>query len=122
KTVLTDRDTNNVSYIDTIHGLAARKLPAKLPKVMLGTVWQATRASGDSLRMRVRVESSEGQDVLNWEVPKVDFEHPYHRLNLDLAGMDVPTEGDYWILVERYSKSRWVTDARLPFTIRLTGT
>lgn len=120
KTVLTDRETNNVSYIDTIHGLAARRLPAKLPKVMLGTVWRASKPKGDTLRMLIRVESSDGQEVITWEAPKVTFEHPYHRLNIDLEGMDVPAAGDYTILVERFSRNRWVAHAHLPFAVRMT--
>lgn len=119
KTVITDRETNSLSYIEAIHGLTARRLPAKLPRVMLGTVWRATKATDDVLQMRLRVESPDGEQVVTMDVPKVAFEHPYQRLNIDLAGMDVPEAGEYAVIIESYSKARWREDARLPFTIRV---
>lgn len=119
KSVITDRDTNSLSYIEATHGLTARKLPAKLPRIMLGTVWRATKAVDDALQMRLRVQSPDGQEVVTMDVPKVAFEHSYQRLNIDLTGMDVPVAGEYSIVVESYSRKRWRLEARLPFTIRI---
>jgi len=120
RTILTDAESNSVSYVEAIHGLAARKLPSRLPRVMLGTVWRASR-SDDSLRMRLRVESPSGEDVVAEELPEVKFDRMYQRLNVDIAGIQVPEAGDYAIIVERYTRRKWSEVKRVPFNIAEAG-
>lgn len=121
KSVITDVDTNSVSYLESLHGLAARRLPAKLPKVMLATIWRSSKGAGDVLRMRLRVEKPGGKDVASTELPVVHFDRPFQRLNINLAGADIPEAGEYSIVVESFSRKRWKVAARLPFTITIAS-
>lgn len=117
RSVITDVDTNSVSYLEALHGLTARKLPAKLPKVMLATLWRSSKGSNDVLKMRLRVQDPEGEEAASEELPDVPFDRPFQRLNVNLAGMDVTVAGEYSILIERLSRKRWKESARLPFMI-----
>lgn len=120
RTILTDAESNSVSYIEAIHGLAARKLPSRLPKVMLGTVWKSS-TDDDALRMRLRVEAPDGSELVAMELPEVKFDHQYQRLNVNMAGMEVPEAGEYSIVVERFTRRRWREEARVPFNIAVAN-
>lgn len=120
RTILTDAESNSVSYIEAIHGLAARKLPSRLPPVMLGTVWRSSK-DGDRLRMRMRVEAPDGSELVAMEFPEVKFDHPYQRLNVNMAGVEVSMVGDYSIVVERFTRRRWREEGRVPFNIAVAS-
>lgn len=118
KTILTDTESNSVSYVEAIHGLTARKLPSRLPKVMLGTVWKSSK-DNDLLRMRLRVDAPDGSELVAMELPEHKFVHPYQRLNVNLASLEVPEAGEYSIVVERFTRRRWSEEARVPFSIKM---
>lgn len=120
RTILTDVESNTSSYIEAIHGLTARKLPSKLPKVMLGTVWRSSK-DGDVIRMRLRIEAPDGSELAAKELPEVKFDSQFQRLNVNLAGLEVSEAGDYAIVVERYTRRRWREEARVTFNISVAS-
>ena len=44
--IITDRDTNSVSYIDLVENFAVPVFPSQLPPFSIGTLWQ--RESGEN--------------------------------------------------------------------------
>ncbi len=118
RTVITDSDTNSVSYIEATHALAAKKLPSALPKFVLATAWKASKP-GDSLRMRVRLEGPDGSELAASEFLELKFTEEFQRLNINLAGTEVRVAGDHAIILERYSRGGWRPVTRVPVRIAL---
>lgn len=62
-----------------------------------------------------------GEEVIAEESPEVKFDRVYQRLNVSMAGIQVPEAGDYAIIVERYTKRKWSEVKRVPFSIAEAG-
>lgn len=118
--VITDRDTNSVSYIDGVESLAAVQLPSPLPPLMIATVWMRKRRS-ESLRMRVRVLSPKSEEIVSYEVPtKLDFDdQKRQRVNINIGGLTIAAEGEYEVAIDQYVSKTWREEARVPLEIVL---
>ena len=120
KRVITDRDTNDVSYIDCVEQLAPKKLPAPLPRLFLATLWKPDD-TGEAPRLRVVVKGPDGKDVADTEFPPVSIhpEHSSHRININLQGAPVRRYGEHVVRVEVRGEDakRWRKLAEIPLHI-----
>jgi hypothetical protein len=104
--VITDQETNSVTLVDCIERLAPKKLPARLPRVILATLWQRKHvdADGDTTRARVRLvgPAPDEEELAEHELPELDFHEGQERLrlNLNLQGLEVRAAGMHHITIE----------------------
>lgn len=122
--VITDQETNSVTLVDCVESLAPKKLPVRLPRVILATLWHREHvdADGDPTRARVRlVGPSPAEEVLaDHELPELDFHvgQKWLRLNLNLRGSEIRAGGMHRILVETSdSENEWQLAASSAFEI-----
>lgn len=118
--ILIDRETNTVSYIDAVHGLATKDLPLPFPSLMLGSVW-STDELGAELRQRVEVVAPSGSLVYDFESEPLQLTTAIHRFNLSFGGFEVQETGAYTIRVqlEDSAEGQWTTVAELPLDVQL---
>lgn len=116
--VLVDKDTNQVSYIDVLEALAARSLPSELPRVYVATLW-AQDEEGEELRVRFRLLPPGSSRPITEFITEPITLRTRHRINLDLQGAPVTTEGEYTVAVDHFNGNRFRNSARLPLLISL---
>lgn len=120
--VITDQDTNSVSYIDLVEGLTAAQLPLPLPPIMLATLWRR-ESHKDVLQMRVRVESPKQKNLGSFDIPAEQF--PPHirrqRVNISLEGLPIEEAGDYWIIIDHKTGDDWGEVYRIPLEVQVAA-
>ena len=115
--VLTDRETNAVSYINCIEGFAVTELPAPFPPIFIGTLWSKT-AQKDAVEMRIRVSAPSGKIIHSHShEPKVFGLYSRYRINLHISGFDIAEEGVYTFIIEHKEEDDWIEDCLLPIPI-----
>ncbi len=117
--ILVDRETNSVSYIETIEGLDATQLPLSAPPMTLGTLWKR-QSEDDVLRMRVRIEAPGDKKALSHELPEYPFgPNPRIRVNVYLGGVLIREPGEHHIIVEQRVGQEWREEVRIPLDVAL---
>jgi len=111
--VLTDSDTNSVSYIEAVEQLSIPTLPFQFPPFTLGTLWKRDRV-GEPLTMRVEIVNPEGRVIAGLEPPTGAAEGAVRqRVNLVLSGVPIDAYGEYVIRVLQKEGGAWRTEAEL---------
>ena len=115
--VLTDKETNTVSYIDGIEELKALKLPSACPPLVVGTLWKRD-ANDKTLTMRVRVSMGD-KEVLTFEAPEIAMSGLRHRVNVQMGGFPIDDAGELTFAVEQLVGKTWKETARVPVDIQV---
>jgi hypothetical protein len=113
--VLTDNETNSVSYIDVVEELASHSYPSRLTSLVLATYW-IKETENDTIDYRVRLLDPSENQIAVKETPAIPFgpEHNRYRVNLAIAGIEIPAPGHYHFTVERKIGSKWMELSRIP--------
>ena len=102
--VLTDQETNSATFVDCVEELTPTRLPARLPTVVLATLWcrDDPAESVDTTVARLRVVAPDGTAIVAQELPPLDFEEGQRRLrfNVDLRGVQVEAPGRHAVFVD----------------------
>lgn len=114
--IITDRETNSVSYIDCSHAFATKELPAPVPALYLGTLWEREEA-GEKLRVRVLMVTPHGKPIFEFETPEIPMSAPRHRVNVYLNRGKVEEFGRHTIRIERRVGEEYALAAELPLQI-----
>jgi len=116
--VLTDRETNTVSYITCVEEMGVRELPGKFSGLFVGTHWTRTSEEDDYIRSRIRVFNPSGEEVYTRELEEKAFEDfQRYRINVQVSGFDITETGKYDIAVEQEENGDWVEESRFPVWI-----
>lgn len=116
--VITDRESNTASYIDSVEVFAVPSVPYKFPPVFLSTVWRRLE-DDDKLIARVRIKGPGGAVLFAFEFPELAMATDLHRYNLQLGGFKIESAGPHSAVVEQRASDRWKAVASLPFEIEL---
>ena len=116
--IIIDRDTNAVSYIDVVHGYAAKELPLTCPLLMLGCVW-ATDELGVEMRQRVEIAAPSGAVVHEYESDPFQLALPIHRYHYQFGGFEMKESGVYLIRVQLLEDGQERTVAELPLGLKV---
>jgi len=122
--VITDKETNGVSYIQAFHGVKLTgELPGKLPPITIGTAWRKDSTEAEKFRLRVTLEAPSGKkkstDEISAEIPE---ESNNYRFNIRLLDHPVNESGMHFVNVEwkQTSKGKWKPAAILPLNIEIS--
>ncbi len=110
KDIVTDQVTNAVSYLQCIEGLSTAKLPADLPAINLGTLWliEPDKSKQIKFRMRLTIERPDGSKQKLLETPeKVYAQKKRERINFQLVGMPIKSEGIHKFIIEYSDGKEW---------------
>jgi len=113
--VLTDKETNLVSYINLLEGIAAQGFPvALIPSVTLASIWQRTSDSTEDLQIKVALVPPAGKTTQVYKSDVVPMTTPKYRLNLEIAGVQLKEPGNYAFRLYFRKGNRWRKAAEVP--------
>lgn len=120
--ILTDRETNSVSYIHAIEEGAAAALPTRIAPISLGTLWEMDTPGPEPFIARVVLGSPSGQDVGLLQTGMLSFTNSRHRLHFRLQGLPMTEYGRHEIRLDFSQANQpadtWQRAATMPFTLR----
>ncbi|MBL7072236.1 MAG: hypothetical protein ISS33_00480 [Candidatus Omnitrophica bacterium] len=117
--IITSKETNTVSYINSIEELGVPKLPMNLPSFQLGTLWQKSKAGDVALKMRIKLKNPSGKIEQTFDIPEINIKTKRYRYNLSFGGLLVKEEGTYVFIVEFLGKNKWEIASEVPLEIRI---
>lgn len=116
-TIITDRETNATSYINTIEAAGVSTFPALLPPLSIGTNWRKDSDNLVSLKIRVKFESPDGSISNVMQVDDVEINRRRHRLNIVCGEIEVRKPGVHSFIVQMKQRDRWETACRIPLDV-----
>ncbi|GAB6060728.1 hypothetical protein [Desulfonatronum parangueonense] len=120
--ILTDRETNSVSYIHSIEEGAATVLPTRIAPISLGTLWEMDTPGPEPFAARVILKNPAGQEVGLLQTGQLSFTNPRHRLHFRLQGLPMTAFGRHEIRLEfsqgSLQDNKWQCAAIMPFVLR----
>lgn len=116
--ILTDRETNSVSYIHSIEEGAAMALPTRISPVSLGTLWEMDGAGPQPLTARIVLGIPSGREIILLQTGALAFTNPRHRLHFRLQGLPMTEFGRHEIRLEHAQDDLWLRVATMPFVLR----
>lgn len=116
--IITDRETNAVSYINALEAIALGRFPTQLPPLYVATLWQKT-AENDKVEMRIKVYAPDGSTVHTEDGPIAKFgkEFRRYRVNMLVVGASAPKPGVYQYAVEQKQGGAWREVAKYPLEV-----
>lgn len=117
--IITSKETNTVSYINSIEELGVQKLPMKLPSFQLGTLWQKIKGDDVFLKIRIKLRNPSGKIEQTFDVPELKMQTKRHRYHMGFGGLLIKEEGTYFFIVEFFEKNKWKIASEVPLEIRI---
>lgn len=118
--ILTDRQSNTVSYIEAVESLTTSRLPSALPPAVVGTTWLRD-SEDDAPKIRFWVGAPSGEEVVTFVSATLDFRtHTRQRVDLDLRGMPINEAGRYVIRIDQSDGDQWRPEGEIPLEILFT--
>jgi hypothetical protein len=115
--VITDSQTNSVSYIDALEAFAVSSFPIPFPPVCVSTLWRR-ESERDVLHTRIRIQDPSGLTIQSFEP---DLPTPLltkrHRLNVILGGAEIREPGEFQIIIEQRAGKTWRAEHTLPIDV-----
>ncbi|MFO8088497.1 MAG: hypothetical protein R6U13_01555 [Desulfatiglandaceae bacterium] len=116
--IITDQESNSVSYIRCIEEGFARDLPVRIGPMFLGTLWEKNGEDQEIIRFRVALACPDKTIKAILQTNPITMDRPRHRLHFRLKSMEVTSFGTHQIIVEYNQEREWLQAARLPILIR----
>lgn len=116
--ILTDSETNSVSYIEVVDGFNVPALPVPLPPFLVGTAWEPMEGEID-LQVRISFMGPDNKVIAGpLEVPVQHFQgRNRHRVNVNFTGVPVAIAGEYFVSIEQKRGGNWNEEERLKLVI-----
>lgn len=113
--IIVDRETGATSFIRSIEHAVVPQLPITLPPLYVGTMWEMGESDSFSVALQLlspdgKVETLGVQDVK----PTGTL---LHKLNFQLPGVPVATEGQHMLAVSVRKESEWESVQELPLFV-----
>ncbi len=118
KDILTDQETNAVTYIQSIEEGAAEALPIVISQVSIGTLWEKDSEQEEIFRARVVHAFPSGVKKELLQTREVIFNRQHQRLHFKVKRLSITEYGRHEMRVEFLRNGQWQTVSRLPFEIK----
>ncbi|WP_045217547.1 hypothetical protein [Desulfonatronovibrio magnus] len=116
--IITDQETNSVSYLRCIEEGSAASLPVRIGPLFLGTLWEKTGQEKESIMFRITLQAPGNVSQVLMQTKSVFLDRPRHRLNFRISSLNIADFGTYHVIVEYSQGQEWVQGSRLPVLIR----
>ena len=116
--IITDQETNSVTYVRCIEEGAAAEVPIKIGPIFLGTLWEKDSQEQESIRFRVALELPDKSLKPVLQTRFMTLERPRHRLHFRINSLDITSFGMHYIVAEYNQDEKWHRTVRIPVLIR----
>lgn len=118
-TLITDGETNLVSYVNALEAIKVPQLPVILPLFTIGTMWWRDSDKEEILNIRLRFERPDNSIDTILLVDKFKMVRRRHRSHLRIGNLQINHGGFHFFLVEQLQGETWKTVSRLPFEVTI---
>ncbi len=118
KDMLTDQETNAVTYIQSIEEGAAATLPTLISPVSIGTLWEKDSNREEMLVARVVLAYPSGVEKQLLQTRELTFSRQHQRLHFKIKGLPVTEFGRHEVRIEIRQNDHWQTVSRLPLVVK----
>ncbi|MCK9594217.1 MAG: hypothetical protein PHH68_01030 [Candidatus Omnitrophica bacterium] len=115
--IITDKETNMVSYVNCIEIVITKGLPAKMPTIGIGTLWEKETDQDNSLMVKITLISPSGKIKDVFKTDSIPLPVRRHRLNIIAGNLVAEEEGEYKIRVEVMGLDKWIIANEVPFVV-----
>lgn len=116
--IITDRQTNLMSYINCIEEIVTTKLPVQLPVIGIGTIWEKDSDKDESLNLKISLVFPSGNVKDIFKSSNIVMTKKRHRLNIITGRWEINEEGVYKIKIEILENDGWATANEVPFMVQ----
>jgi len=116
QSIVTDKETNLVSYLNCLEEVRAIKFPIRLASISLGMLWDKTSKKEITLKVRVNIENPSGIQKQLGEIKNV-IKKTRHRLHVVMDGLAIEQEGIYKFFVEYFEGGKWKKTDFVPLEV-----
>ena len=116
--IITDQETNSVTYVRCIEEGAAAEVPVKIGPIFLGTLWEKQGEEEESVQFRVGIVTPDGSARILLQTKTMALNRPRHRLQFRINTLEVVSCGVHYVLVEYSQGEKWKRAVRIPVLIR----
>jgi len=117
--VIVDRESGSTSFIKTIEHAVVPELPAQLPPLYLGSMWELGETQDFTVALQLATPDGKIETLGVQEVTAPGT--MLHKLNFQLPGLSVSQEGRHTLTVAAKFNSEWTTLVELPLFILLNS-
>ncbi len=117
--LITDHETNSVSYINCVERIQAGELPLTLPPCWLGTLWRRHSSEDQLLQVRILLLDPEQHRKSVFQSQEVMVETPNMRFNIRIIGLTLESEGTHSFVIQQRVRNRWKRATEIPLDVAL---
>ncbi len=115
--LIIDKDSSSTSFIRTIEHAVVPELPAVLPPVFFASLWDLDGNNGQPFTVSLSLAPPEGDPITLGVQEIAPGETMLHKMNFQLPGLKVETEGKHLVSVSMKNGDDWSTEAELPIFV-----
>lgn len=115
--LIIDKDSNSTSFIRTVEHAVVPELPATLPAIYFASLWDLENAGEEPFTVSLNL-AAPGEPPITLGMQEVTPGGTMlHKMNFQLPGLQVKTEGKHELTVALKDGDAWNTRARLPLYV-----
>lgn len=114
--ILVDTESNSTSFIRTVEHAVVEALPATLPQIYVGTMWEM-ESPDEEFTVGLQLVDPTGREETLGIQSVTKKGTALHKLNFQLPGINIEAEGRHDIVVACQIDDSWEERGRLPLYI-----
>ncbi len=115
--LIIDKDSSSTSFIRTIEHAVVPTLPAVLPPVFFASLWDLDGNNGQPFTVSLTLSAPEADPITLGLQEITPGTTMLHKMNFQLPGLKVESEGKHVISVAVKNGEDWATAAELPIFV-----
>jgi len=119
--LLIDKESSSTSFIRTIEHAVVPEMPSVLPPVYFASLWDLEGNNDQPFTLSLSLTPPDGDPVTLGIQEVAPTGTMLHKMNFQLPGLKVETEGKHVVSVAVKDGNDWVTMAELPIFVFLAN-
>lgn len=118
--LIVDRESGSTSFIRTIEHAVVPEFPSVLPPVYFASLWDLEGNEGQPFSLSLTLTPPDGKPITLGVQEVTPGNTMLHKMNFQLPGLKVETEGKHLISAALKEDDQWTTVVELPLFVFLT--
>ncbi|WP_319469587.1 hypothetical protein [uncultured Pseudodesulfovibrio sp.] len=119
--LLIDKESSSTSFIRTIEHAVVPEMPSVLPPVYFASLWDLEGNNDQPFTLSLSLTPPDGEPVTLGIQEVAPTGTMLHKMNFQLPGLKVESEGKHVVSVAVKHGNDWVTMAELPIFVFLAN-
>jgi len=117
KDVITDQQTNSVSYLNCLEEVILPKIPLALPSFNIGTLWQNKSDAPEIIKVKIDIKTPSGNRKTLLETDDINFLKKRHRINFLFPGIEATEYGLHEFYIGLFYDGEWTDHKVIPLYV-----